>query len=90
MEPRGRRAKQARRDLPGPKAIVTFIVTNAQMAATDLVVVQHDSGGTLGAYGLVANTPAAGSFKISVRNNSAGSLSEALLIRFAIIKSVNA
>lgn len=66
--------------------IVTFTVTNSQMGATDLVVVQHDSGGTIGAYTIAPNTSAAGSFKISVRNNTAGSLSEAIVIRFAIVK----
>lgn len=68
--------------------IVTFTVTNSQMAATDVVICQHDSGGTTGAYTISPNTSAAGSFKVSVRNNTAGSLSEAIVIRFAIIKAV--
>jgi hypothetical protein len=68
--------------------IVTFTVTNSTVAATDVIVVQHDSGGTTGAYTIAANTSASGSFKISVRNNTAGSLGEAIVIRFAVIKAV--
>ncbi len=47
-------------------------------------------GGTVGAYTVMPNTSAAGSFKISLRNNTAGSLGEALVIRFAILKAVSA
>ena len=70
--------------------IVTFTVTNSTVAATDVVHAQHDSVGTTGAYTIMPNTMAAGSFKISVRNNSAGSLSEAIVIRFAVVKAVAA
>lgn len=69
-------------------AIVTFTVTNTLVAATDVVHVQHDSGGTVGAYTVTPNTMAAGSFKITLRNNSAGSLSDALVLRFAVLKAV--
>lgn len=68
--------------------IVTFTVTNNTVAATDIVAIQHDSAGTTGAYTVMPNTMAAGSFKVSVRNNSAGSLSEAIVLRFAVIKAV--
>jgi hypothetical protein len=69
-------------------ATVTFTVTNSACAATDVIATQHDSGGTIGSYTITANTPAGGSFKITVRNNTAGNLSEAVVIRFAIIKAV--
>ncbi|MDD5129592.1 MAG: hypothetical protein PHS66_00845 [Candidatus Omnitrophica bacterium] len=68
--------------------IVSFTVTNSTVAANDVIVTQHNSVGTIGAYTITANTPAAGSFQISVRNNTAGSLSEAIVIRFAVIKAV--
>lgn len=68
--------------------IVSFTVTDSACAATDCIHVQHDSVGTLGGYTVCGNTPASGSFQISVRNNTAGSLSEAIVLRFAIIKSV--
>ena len=63
--------------------------TNTFIAATDLVVFTHISGGTLGAY-LVAITCGSGTATIYLRNTTAGSLSEAPVFRFAIIKSVSA
>lgn len=68
--------------------IVTFTVTCSAMAATDVVIINHHSGGTIGAYLVMPNTAAAGSFKITLRNNTAGNLSEALVLRYAIIKAV--
>ena len=66
---------------------VAFTFTNSAIAATDLVVMQHSSAGTLGAYNF-AVTPAGGSATVSVRNVTPGNLSEAIVIRFAIIKAV--
>jgi hypothetical protein len=65
-----------------------FVVTNTFVAATDLVVVQHASGGTLGLY-TIAVTPASGSFTVTIRNNSAStSASEAPVLQFVVIKAV--
>lgn len=61
--------------------------TNTTIVATDVVVFTHSSGGTLGAYN-IACTPAAGSATINLRNLTPGSLSEAPIFRFAVIKSV--
>jgi hypothetical protein len=66
---------------------VAFVLTNTFIAATDYIDIQHDSVGTLGAYNVVA-TPAAGSATISVRNVNTASLSEAIVLRFAVIKGV--
>lgn len=63
--------------------------TNTTIAANDLVVFTQISGGTLGAY-KIACAPAAGSATITLRNTSGGSLSEAPVFRYAVIKSVNA
>jgi len=49
-------------------------------------VVNHGSAGTAGAYWLCVSTVAAGSFKISVGNLSGGSLSEAIVLNFAVLK----
>ncbi|RVD11633.1 hypothetical protein EN753_01570 [Mesorhizobium sp. M2A.F.Ca.ET.029.05.1.1] len=68
---------------------VTFTLTNTNIAATDTLILNHAGGGTFGAYALNARC-AAGSATIAIRNLTAGSLSEALDIRFAIIKSVDA
>ncbi len=66
---------------------VTFALTNSTIAATDLLVLNHDSGGTAGSYLLNAQC-GAGSVSINVRNVTAGSLSEAIVIGFAVIKAV--
>lgn len=68
---------------------VTFNLSNSVIADTDIVLVSHISGGTLGAYNF-AVAPAAGNANIVIRNITAGSLSEALTLRFIVIKSVNA
>ena len=68
---------------------VSFVLTDSAIAATDAVIVLHESVGTLGAYSF-ASTAAAGSVTIGVHNNTAGSLSEAIVLRFVVIKSVNA
>ena len=66
---------------------MTFVLTNSTIAATDLLVLNHVSGGTAGSYLLNAQA-AAGSVSINVRNVTAGSLSEAIVIGFAVIKAV--
>jgi hypothetical protein len=66
---------------------VTFTLTNSTIAATDLLVLNHDAGGTAGSYLLNAQA-AAGSASINVRNVTAGALAEAIVIGFAVIKAV--
>jgi len=66
---------------------VSFTLTNSTIAATDVLVLNHVSGGTAGSYLLNAQA-AAGSASISVRNITGGSLSEAIVIGFAVIKAV--
>lgn len=66
-------------------AIVSFTLTNTTIAATDVLILNHISGGTAGAYSLNAQA-AAGSASINVLNNTAGSLSEAIVIQFVVIK----
>jgi hypothetical protein len=65
--------------------IVSFVLTNSTIGANDLLVLNHHSGGTLGSYTLNAAC-AGGSATIYVRNNTAGGLAEALVIRYAVIK----
>lgn len=69
--------------------IVSPVWTNTVIAATDTVVINHVSGGTLGAY-TINVAPGAGTATLTLRNNTAGSLSEALVLNFAIIKGVTA
>lgn len=69
--------------------IVSFTFTNASIAATDTVLCTHESAGTSAAYTINA-FPSAGSAVISVRNNTAGALAEAIVLRVTVIKSVSA
>lgn len=64
---------------------VSFTLTNSAIAAVDVLVMNHISGGTAGSYVLNAQC-AAGSASINVRNITAGSLSEAIVIQFVLIK----
>lgn len=70
--------------------IVSFVLNDSLIAATDLIAITHESGGTLGAYTVNARATGAGTAAIDIRNNTAGNLSEALVLRFAVLKSVNA
>lgn len=67
-------------------AEVAFIVTNSMVSAFDVPVIAIKSGATTaGTYLLSIATVGAGSFTIAVSNASAGSLSEALVISFALL-----
>jgi hypothetical protein len=68
---------------------VSFTLTNTTIVATDLLVLNHDAGGTAGSYLLNAQC-GAGSASINVRNVTAGALAEAIVIGFAVIKAVTA
>lgn len=71
-------------------AEVTFTVTNNTVATTDVPCVAHASGGTAGAYDVFVAAVGNGSFAITVANMSAGSLSQAIVINFVVIKGANA
>jgi hypothetical protein len=68
-------------------AIVSFTLTDSFIAAKDVLILNHVTTGTRGAYGLNAQCQA-GSAIIYVRNNTAGSLSEAIVLRFVLVKAV--
>lgn len=70
-------------------ATVSFTLTNSTIEATDVVVVSAKSGASTGKYTVAVTATAAGSCQISVTNvgSTAG---EALVINFAVIKSVAA
>lgn len=69
---------------------VGFTLTNSAIATTDVVVVSIDSGATANSYVAFVDAVGAGSCHIHVRNVSAGSLSEALVLNFAVIRAVAA
>ena len=65
---------------------VSFTLTNSAIAAADNIIVAHSSGGTAGSYDISVNAIAAGSCQISVRNVTAGILSEAIVVTFTVLK----
>ena len=69
-------------------AIVSFVLTDSFIEATDTLDLNHISGGTPGAYSLNARC-GSGVATIDVRNNTGGSLSEAIVIRFGLNKRAN-
>lgn len=66
---------------------VSFTLTNTVIEANDILILNHISTGSAGSYLLNAGS-AAGSATINVRNITTGSLSEAIVIAFAVIKAV--
>lgn len=71
-------------------AIATFVLNNSTLAAGDMIVTSHHSGGTIGPYLINARVTGNGAASIAVRNTSAASLSEAIVIKFTVIKAVTA
>lgn len=67
---------------------VSFTLTNTFIEAGDILVINHISGGTAGAYSVNAQC-AAGTASINVRNLTAGTLGEAIVLQFALVKSVS-
>lgn len=67
-------------------AEISFIVSNSLCGANDMIVINHKSGGTLGSYMIEANAISAGAFRVTIGNVSAGSLSQAIVLQYAIIK----
>jgi hypothetical protein len=67
--------------------IVSATWTNSKIAATDVVIINHKSGGTVGSYTFNVSC-GAGSATLYIRNATASSLSEALVLSFVVIKGV--
>lgn len=73
----------------GAGTSVGFTVNDSSAATTDYVGCSIDSGATLNSYTVTVDSIGAGTFHIHLRNESAGSLSEAIVIRFVVIKAVS-
>ena len=68
-------------------AEVVFVVTNSKVAAPDVVIINHGSvGASDDDYFVGIGAISAGSFSVVVSNLSGGSLSEAIVLNFVIIK----
>ena len=64
----------------------TFTLNNSFISANDTVILTISGGqATPGSYNVFANSLGAGTVSITLRNISGGSLSEAIVINFAII-----
>jgi len=60
----------------------------ALIAATDVVLVSIKSGATANSYTVTVGAVGSGSCVIELRNTTGGSLGEAVVLNFAVIKGV--
>lgn len=63
---------------------VTFTLNNSLISANDVIVL-NVNGGTTAAYNVYTSVLGAGTASITLRNITAGSLSEAVVLNFALI-----
>ena len=77
-------------DLLTHATVVSAVWTNNKIAATDVVIINHKSGGTIGAYVFNVSCGAGTATLYITNNQTAGSLSEALVLSFVVIKGVTA
>lgn len=69
----------------GATTNVTFTLNNSLISSNDVLILNVSGNATVGAYNLWVNSLSAGSASITLRNTTAGSLTEAVIINFAII-----
>lgn len=67
-------------------AEVSFTLNNSFISATDVVIVNIQSVGTVNSYSATVSAVSAGSCAITLSNLSTASLSQALVLNFLIIK----
>lgn len=69
---------------------VSFTLTNSVIGTTDVVYACIDSAATAGAYTVTVDAVGAGTCQISLRNHTAGSLSEAVVLNFVVLRAATA
>ena len=73
---------------------VSFTMTNSNVSATDIVLVNAASVGgvapTVNTYSVSCDAVLAGSCRIQIRNISGTAAAQALVLNFAVIRAVNA
>jgi hypothetical protein len=74
----------------GAGATTSFTLTNSTIAATDVVIVNNGGGAADPSQYDLRVKPGAGNLVVWITNRSGGSLSEAYVINFAVIKAVTA
>ena len=67
---------------------VSFTLNNSLISANDVVITNISAGGTSGAYTTYVSSMTTGSAVITLRNMTAGSLSEAVVVNYALIHCV--
>jgi hypothetical protein len=69
---------------------VTFTLTNSEIAATDVVIVNIASGATANSYTVGVDEVSAGSCEIHLHNHTTGTdLSDTVVLNFVVIKGVH-
>lgn len=72
----------------GANTAVSFTLNNSFISSNDLIIVNVSAGGTAGAYTTYVSSMTAGSAVLTLRNMTAGSLSEAVVLNYAIVHCV--
>ena len=69
----------------GATTNVTFTLNNSLISVNDILILNVAAGATAGAYNCWVSGLSVGSASITVRNITAGALSEAVVLNFALI-----
>ena len=64
---------------------VSFTLNNSLLSANDIIILNVSAVGTAGAYTTYVSSMSAGSAVLTLRNLTSGSLSEAVVLNFALI-----
>lgn len=72
----------------GANTAVSFTLNNSFISSNDVLVVNVSAGGTAGAYTTYISSMTSGSAVVTLRNMTGGSLSEAVVLNYAIIHCV--
>jgi hypothetical protein len=67
---------------------VSFTLNNSYISANDVIVLNVSGGATAGAYTTYVSSMTTGSASLTLRNLTAGSLSEAVILNYALIHCV--
>jgi hypothetical protein len=67
---------------------VSFTLNNSLISTNDVLIVNVSAGGTAGAYTTYISSMTSGSAVVTLRNLTGGSLSEAVVLNYAIIHCV--